>query len=154
VAFAPAWIVRHDIGVHGGSQLSAADRLKAVNDVRVVLLQGAAGLVALGGTGLGAVLTLRQIRVSREGQFIDLFARAIEQLSSEQVSVRARRRVCHGADRRCGTALPRPHGRAAGKPAGAHFTGFARIEERQPWPAKALRLVGPSARCGRPGPAA
>nr|WSY50831.1 hypothetical protein OG999_12380 [Streptomyces sp. NBC_00886] len=88
MAFAPAWIVQHDIGVHGASQLSAADRLKAVNDVRVVLLQGAAGLVALGGIGLGSVLTLRQIRVSREGQFIDLFARAIEQLSSEQVSVR------------------------------------------------------------------
>lgn len=124
VAFAPAWIVRHDIGVHGGSQLSAADRLKAVNDVRVVLLQGSAGLVALAGIGLGAVLTLRQIRVSREGQFIDLFARAVEQLSSEQVSVR------HG-----GVYAMEQIGEAA-----AHYRGHVAallasfVRQQAPWP--------------------
>ncbi|MBK3567046.1 pentapeptide repeat-containing protein [Streptomyces sp. MBT62] len=124
VAFAPAWIVQHDIGVHGGSQLSAADRLKAVNDVRVVLLQGAAGLVALGGIGLGSVLTLRQIRVSREGQFIDLFARAIEQLSSEQVSVR------HGgtyAMEQIADAAPHYRGHVA-----ALLASFVR--QQAPWP--------------------
>ncbi|MCX5238949.1 pentapeptide repeat-containing protein [Streptomyces prunicolor] len=124
VAFAPAWIVQHDISVHGGSQLSAADRLKAVNDVRVVLLQGAAGLVALGGIGLGSVLTLRQIRVSREGQFIDLFARAIEQLSSEQVSVR------HGgayAMEQIADAAPHYRGHVA-----ALLASFVR--QQAPWP--------------------
>lgn len=124
VAFAPAWIVRHDIGVHGGSRLSAADRLKAVNDVRVVLLQGAAGLVALGGIGLGAVLTLRQIRVSREGQFIDLFARAIEHLSSDQVSVR------HGgvyAMEQIADAAPHYRGHVA-----ALLASFVR--QQAPWP--------------------
>lgn len=124
VAFAPAWIVQHDIGVQGGSQLSTADRLKAVNDVRVVLLQGAAGLVALGGIGLGAVLSLRQIRVSREGQFIDLFARAIEQLSSEQVSVR------HGgvyAMEQIADAAPHYRGHVA-----ALLASFVR--QQAPWP--------------------
>src|SRR5687768_17173595 len=88
VAFAPAWIVRHDLGASGVSALSAADRLKAMNDVRATVLQGLAALVALGGVGLGAAVTLRQIRVSREGQFIDLFSKALEQLSSEVVVVR------------------------------------------------------------------
>ncbi|MFJ2828389.1 pentapeptide repeat-containing protein [Streptomyces sp. NPDC087263] len=124
VAFAPAWIVRHDIGDHGGFQLSAADRLKAVNDVRVVLLQGAGGMVALGGFGLGAVLTLRQIRVSREGQFIELFGRAIEQLSNEQVSVR------HGgvyAMEQIADAAPHYRGHVA-----ALLASFVR--QQAPWP--------------------
>lgn len=124
VALAPAWMVRHDIGVHGGSELSAADRLKAINDVRGTLLQGLAGLVALGGIGLGAVLTLRQIRVSREGQFIDLFARAIEQLSSEHVSVR------HGgvyAMEQIAETAPHYRGRVA-----ALLASFVR--QQAPWP--------------------
>src|SRR5690348_5962170 len=71
--FAPAWIVRHDLGAGGGPALPAGDRLKAVNDVRATLLQGLAAAAALGGIGLGTVMTLRQIRVTREGQFIDRF---------------------------------------------------------------------------------
>jgi hypothetical protein len=86
--FAPAWIVRHDLGAGGGSALSTGDRLQAVNDVRVTLLQGLAAVVALGGVGLGAVMTLRQIRVNREGQFIDRFSKAIEQLSSDHLGTR------------------------------------------------------------------
>ena len=65
--FAPAWIVRHDLGAGGGAALSASDRLKAVNDVRATLLQGLAAVVALGGISLGAVMTLRQIRVTPGG---------------------------------------------------------------------------------------
>jgi hypothetical protein len=34
------------------------------------------------------VTTLRQIRVHREGQFIDRFSKAIEQLSSDQIGTR------------------------------------------------------------------
>lgn len=85
VVLAPAWIVQHDLGAAG---LPAADRLKAVNDVRSTVLQGLAAVVALGGVGLGAAVTLRQVRVSREGQFIDLFTKALEQLSSDEVLVR------------------------------------------------------------------
>jgi hypothetical protein len=86
--FGPDWIVRHDLGAGGRSALPVGDRLKAVNDVRATLLQGLAAVVALGGVGLGAVMTLRQIRVHREGQFIDRFTEAIEQLSSDHVLMR------------------------------------------------------------------
>src|SRR5689334_4085475 len=82
VVFAPPWIVGHDLA--GRAAPSSVDRLKAVNDVRATLLQGLAGLIALAGITLGAAVTVRQIRVSREGQFIDLFTKAIEQLSSDQ----------------------------------------------------------------------
>ena len=88
VVFAPAWIVRHDLGVGGSSALVTGDRLRAVNDVRATLLQGLAALLALGGVGLGAAMTLRQIRVNREGQFIDLFTKAVEQMSSDQTGTR------------------------------------------------------------------
>ncbi|MGP3918828.1 pentapeptide repeat-containing protein [Nonomuraea sp. 10N515B] len=88
VVFAPAWIIGHDLGVGGRWALSAGDRLKAVNDVRSTLMQGLAAVVALGGIALGAVMTLRQIRVHREGQFIDRFTKAIEQVSSDHVGTR------------------------------------------------------------------
>jgi len=84
----PDWIIRHDLGSGGRSALPAADQLKAVNDLRATLLQGLAAVVALGGVGLGAVMTLRQIRVHQEGQFIDRFTNAIEQLSSDHVLMR------------------------------------------------------------------
>jgi hypothetical protein len=82
VVFGPAWIVG------GGSGLTAVDRLKAENDVRSILLQGFGGLLALGGVALGAVMTLRQVRANREGNTIELFTKAIDQLASNEVSVR------------------------------------------------------------------
>lgn len=86
--FAPGWIVRHDLGAGGRAALPAGDQLKAVNDVRATMMQGLAAAVALGGVALGVVTTLRQIRVHREGQFIDRFSKAIEQLSSDQIGTR------------------------------------------------------------------
>ena len=77
----PAWLVPA-----GG--LSAPDRLSAENDVRTTLLQALGGLLALGGVAIDAVLTLRQLRANREGHLIGLFTKAIEQLASEDVSVR------------------------------------------------------------------
>ncbi|MFD0635344.1 pentapeptide repeat-containing protein [Catenulispora yoronensis] len=124
VVFAPAWLVRHDVGVGGASALSAGDRLKAVNDVRSTLLQALAGVVALGGVGLGALMTLRQIRVNREGQFIDLFNKAVEQLASDQVGVR------HGgvyAMERIAEAVPQYRGHIA-----ALLASFVR--QQAPWP--------------------
>jgi hypothetical protein len=82
VVFGPAWVVGN------GSDLTTADRLAAENDVRSTLLQGLGGLLALGGVAAGAVMTLRQVRASREGHSIDLFTKAIDQLASDQVSVR------------------------------------------------------------------
>jgi hypothetical protein len=82
VVFGPAWVVGN------GSDLTTADRLAAENDVRSTLLQAVGGLLALGGVAAGAVMTLRQVRASREGHSIDLFTKAIDQLASDQVSVR------------------------------------------------------------------
>ncbi|WP_433465946.1 pentapeptide repeat-containing protein [Spirillospora sp. CA-128828] len=124
VAFAPGWIVRHDLGAHGLATLSAADRLKATNDVRATVLQGLAALVALGGVGLGAAVTLRQIRVSREGQFIDLFTKALEQLSSEEVVVR--QGGVYAMEQIAGAA-PHYRGHIA-----ALLAGFVR--QQAPWP--------------------
>ena len=84
----PAWLVGPNAGA---DTLSRLDRLKAENDVRLTLLQGLGGLLALSGVALGAAATLRQIRVNREGNTIGLFTKAIDQLSNENISVR------HGA---------------------------------------------------------
>lgn len=82
LVYGPAWIVAP------GSGLTSAERLKAENDVRAILLQGLGGILTLGGIGLGAVMTLRQVRANREGHTIGLFTKAIDQLASDQVSVR------------------------------------------------------------------
>ena len=68
--------------------MSAAERLKAVNDVRATLLQALGGLLALVGVGLGASLTSRQLQLNRESRSIDLFTKAIEQLAGEQEATR------------------------------------------------------------------
>ncbi|GLY37122.1 hypothetical protein Amsp01_031460 [Amycolatopsis sp. NBRC 101858] len=85
VVFAPAWLAG------GPPALSAAERLKAVNDIRSTLLQALGGLLALGGVALGARLTARQLELNREGRSIDLFTKAIEQLAGENEATR------HGA---------------------------------------------------------
>jgi hypothetical protein len=81
----PAWLVGPDVG---GTALTRVDRLKAENDVRSGLLQSMVGFLALGGVALGAAATLRQIRVNREGNTIGLFAKSIDQLASQDISVR------------------------------------------------------------------
>jgi hypothetical protein len=77
----PAWLVP-------GDGLALPDRLRAENDVRNTMLQALGGLLALGGVALGAAVTLRQVRANREGHTIGLFTKAIEQLASEDTSVR------------------------------------------------------------------
>jgi hypothetical protein len=60
------------------------NRLKLQNDARATLLQALAGGVLL----LGAYLTWRQLRVTREGQITDRYTKAVEQLGSEHLDVR------------------------------------------------------------------
>jgi hypothetical protein len=88
VAVLPGWLVGSDLGAGAIEPLSHVDRIKAENDVRGTLLQGLGGILALGGVALGFAATLRQVRVNREGNNIGLFTKAIDQLSSENVSVR------------------------------------------------------------------
>ncbi|GAA0981919.1 pentapeptide repeat-containing protein [Acrocarpospora macrocephala] len=124
LAFLPTWLVQHSLGDHTASALAAADRLRAENDVRSTLLQGLGGLLALGGIALGAVVTMRQVSTSREGQFIDLFTKAIEHLASEKTSVR------HGgvyAMEQIAETAPHYRGHVA-----ALLASF--IRQQAPWP--------------------
>lgn len=82
IIFGPAWLAGPQPG------LTAAERLSAENAARSTLLQGLGGLLALGGVAIGAVVTLGQVKASREQRSIDLFTKAIGLLASDQVSVR------------------------------------------------------------------
>ena len=64
--------------------LTAAERLKATNDVRVTLVSAMVGTLALGSIVTG----LRTYRLSQHGQFTDRYSRAVEQVASEKVTVR------------------------------------------------------------------
>ena len=66
------------------SSLDGAERLNAENDIRGTLLQGLAGGLFL----TTALFSWRQIQVTREGQIIDRYAKAIEMLDSKAVIVR------------------------------------------------------------------
>jgi hypothetical protein len=88
-------------------------RLKLQNDARTTLLQGVGALLLLTGAGIGATVTLRQVRVSQDGlhatreqmqhtlettrqqlnlteqgQVTDRYTRAVEQLGHEKAPVR------------------------------------------------------------------
>src|SRR5262245_55356222 len=76
----PAVLVSFDTGTAG---LSAADRARAVNDVRGTLLSAVAGLAV----AFGAWVTWRRLRINedelratRDGQVTERFTRAIEHL--------------------------------------------------------------------------
>ena len=100
------------------------DRLRAENDVRSVLLQALAGLVALAGVAAGAAVTVHQVRVNREGHTVGLFTTAVEQLSSPQVCVR------HGGVYAL-AFLAGLDSRYAGK---IHALVTAFIRQQAPWP--------------------
>jgi hypothetical protein len=62
-------------------------RDKLQNDARTTLLQALAALLVLTGAGIGASVTLRQVRIGREqlivtqeGQITERFTRAVDQL--------------------------------------------------------------------------
>ena len=81
-------------------------RLKLQNDARTTLLQGLAAVLVLTGAGIGASVTLRQVRATRnqiretatasrnqlklseQGQVTDRYTRAVEQLGHEKAPVR------------------------------------------------------------------
>jgi hypothetical protein len=85
---------------------STSDELKAQSDVRTTLLQGFAALLVLTGAAVGASVTLRQVRATRdqitatadasskqlertrEGQITDRYTKAVDQLGSQHLDVR------------------------------------------------------------------
>jgi uncharacterized protein YjbI with pentapeptide repeats len=74
----PVFIVRSD-----GDSLTAAERLKAENDIRSTLLQALAGAILLAGlyfTARTLQVNTRTLEVNREGQITERFTRAIDQL--------------------------------------------------------------------------
>jgi len=86
----PQWLVRWELGAQART-LAAADRAKAINDVRATLLQGVGGAVIL----LGAYFTYRQLQTGRQqlqiaqqGQVTERFTRAIDQLGHAELDVR------------------------------------------------------------------
>jgi len=83
VLVVPQWLVGWELGASAHT-LTAADRAKAINDVRATLLQGIGGAVLL----LGVYFTYRQLQTSREGQVTERFTRAIDQLGHTRLDVR------------------------------------------------------------------
>src|ERR1700733_5599446 len=79
--FVPAasWLARYDVGTVTGSL-----RETAIDNARGRLLTLGAGLFA----AAALVFTGRNFTLSREGQVTDRYTKAIEQLGSEQISVR------------------------------------------------------------------
>jgi hypothetical protein len=124
VLILPSMIVERGVNDSAAAPLSAVDRLRAENDVRSVLLQALAGLVAVAGVAAGAAVTVHQVRVNREGHTIGLFTTAVEQLSSPQVSVR------HGGAYAL-AFLAGLDSRYAGK---IHALLTAFIRQQAPWP--------------------
>jgi hypothetical protein len=54
------------------------------NSIRTTLLQGLAGVVVV----VGGLAAWRQVRVSREGQIVERFTRAVDQLGSDKIDIR------------------------------------------------------------------
>jgi hypothetical protein len=88
IVLTPGWIVDLDAR---GAALPPASRVSAVNGVRTALLQAIGGAVL----AYGAYATWRRVRLNelelratRDGQVIERYSRAIDQLGSDSVDVR------------------------------------------------------------------
>jgi hypothetical protein len=120
VLWIPRWLYPPltDTDLHGVSDAAKVQelkgaRLKLQNDARTTLLQGLAAVLVLTGAGIGAAVTLRQIRISQgqlqatreqmqhtlettqqqlnlteQGQVTDRYSRAVEQLGHQKALVR------------------------------------------------------------------
>jgi hypothetical protein len=120
VLWIPRWLYPPltEADLHGVSDAAKVQelkgaRLKLQNDARTMLLQGLGALLLLTGAGIGAAVTLRQVKVSQDGlhatreqmqhtlettrqqlnlteqdQVTDRYTRAVEQLGHEKAPVR------------------------------------------------------------------
>ena len=86
VIYVPQWQgARADL--HASSD-PGRERALLINETRRTLIQLVGGLAVLAGAVSGAFFTWTQIRVNREGQFTDRFAKAITQLGDAKLAVR------------------------------------------------------------------
>ncbi|GAA4192289.1 hypothetical protein GCM10023074_11790 [Microbispora amethystogenes] len=73
------------------TQMTASERVEALNAARHTLIQAATGLVVIGGvafTALGLWYTARTVETARESQITDRYTKAVEQLGSTKQDVR------------------------------------------------------------------
>jgi hypothetical protein len=71
--------------------LTAKDRVDAVNSARQTLMQSATGLVVIAGvvfTAAGLVYTARTLHTSEQGQITDRYTKAVDQLGSDKLDIR------------------------------------------------------------------
>lgn len=78
IVFLPPRVVEHP------KDLSPADWLKAVQDLRTTILQGLGGVALIGTLYFSA----RTLRLNRRGQLTERFTKAVDQLGSEKLAVR------------------------------------------------------------------
>ncbi len=72
-------------------QMTATERIEALNAARHTLIQAATGLVVIGGvafTALGLWYTARTVETAQEGQITDRYTKAVEQLGHARQDVR------------------------------------------------------------------
>ena len=71
--------------------LTAKDRIDAVNSARQTLMQSATGMVVIAGvafTAAGLVYTARTLHTSEQGQITDRYTKAIDQFGNDKLDVR------------------------------------------------------------------
>ncbi|MEV4243160.1 pentapeptide repeat-containing protein [Streptosporangium canum] len=72
-------------------QMTATERVEAVNAARHTLIQAATGLVVIGGvifTAQGLWYTAQSLDASRQGQITDRYTKAVDQIGSGKLDVR------------------------------------------------------------------
>ncbi|TMR15889.1 hypothetical protein ETD85_55735, partial [Nonomuraea zeae] len=73
------------------TEMTAAERVEAVNSARHTLVQAVTGLVVIGGvvfTALGLWYTAQTLNTTQQGQITDRYTKAVEQLGSTKSDVR------------------------------------------------------------------
>jgi hypothetical protein len=82
---------RRPLAEHERKDLTAKDRVDAVNSARQALMQSATGLVVIAGvvfTGGGLLYTARTLHTTEQGQITDRYTKAIDQLGSGKLDIR------------------------------------------------------------------
>ncbi|MFB4278337.1 pentapeptide repeat-containing protein [Nonomuraea sp. MTCD27] len=82
---------RHPLTQAERGQMTATERVEALNAARHTLIQAATGLVVVGGvvfTVQGLWYTAQSLDASTQGQVTDRFTKAVEQLGSDKTDVR------------------------------------------------------------------